>query len=819
MSMISLMVMTIILLFFTTIVYYFNKKDYREHGEASNLFLIGMSTLFFISLALSFLDIETQYLVYIYLFSTTGALLVNHSLNNFFYNKSRKVWTVFYLLYLFCILVFLQYDNYLFSIILTSKILIIMYFLDVSFFITKSERVDSLHKIFFSTTFVLWSFYEFLSVFFNTKQLYLMGIIFPIAVAYEFMNLKLELINVEIKTYGQRFKSIFENVSDAFFVVDSQNYEILNLNKAALDIFQLDHQEFDELKLKDIFNESSLNLLKELFNKDEKENDFPIELRTIDKKENDIFLETDFSFMSLNGKEVVVIAMKDKTEEIILKNELMKNKNKIEKLHDVAIQMENSSKKGEIYRLTVEAGEDILDYDVISLDVVKNNKLMSVGKSESVTDDDVKSIRLDEVSLATKAFHEQRTIICNNIPAERDASPVRTKYKSALTVPIQKFGTFQIISEEYNYFNKEDQNLVELLISHTGAALKRLNREEDIRYFGFHDSLTGLYNRDYIEEEIKRFNNSRRLPISIIIADVNGLKLINDTFGHEDGDQLLKRISLTLDETCRDEDILGRWGGDEFLVVLPNTGKKDVEKIVNRINQSLKEQYYKDIPLSVSFGCATKFRTEEDMEDIINKADGKMYNNKTQNYEKNSDRMLEMLYKKLNELGYETEAHCERVKQLTEEFAGKLDLKREKIEIIKKIARIHDIGMINIPKEIVKKDGELTEEEFKIIQSHPEVGFRIASSLNEINEISQAILHHHEWWNGTGYPERKAKENIPLLARIVSIVDAFDIMTHDQVYKNKITREEAVQRIKSMSGIQFDPVLSKIFIKEVLNNN
>ncbi|MFW6312110.1 MAG: HD domain-containing phosphohydrolase, partial [Nanoarchaeota archaeon] len=481
--------------------------------------------------------------------------------------------------------------------------------------------------------------------------------------------------------------------------------------------------------------------------------------------------------------------------------------------------MENSSKKDEIYKLTVESAEEILDYDVISLDVVKDNKLVAVGKSKSVTDDDVKSVSLDEVSLATKAYHEQRTIVCNNIPAETDASPVRSRYKSALTVPIQKFGTFQIISEEYNYFTKDDRNLVELLISHTAAALKRLNREADIKYFGFHDTLTGLYNRDYIEEEIRRLNNSRQLPISIIMADVNGLKLINDTFGHNDGDQLLKKISITIDETSRQEDILGRWGGDEFLVILPNTSKKDVKNIVSRIKNNLKEKNYKEIPLSVSFGYATKVDKEEDMEDIINAADRKMYNNKTQNFEKNSSQMLEVLYNKLNKLEYETEAHCERVKKLTEEFASKLDLKQEKVEIIKKIARLHDIGMINIPKEIVKKEGELTEEEYKIIQSHPEVGFRIANSLNEINEICQAILYHHEWWNGTGYPEQKEKKNIPLYARIISIVDAFDIMTHDQIYKDKISKEEAIKRIESMAGIQFDPSLSKIFINEVVNNS
>ncbi|HMA60640.1 MAG TPA: HD domain-containing phosphohydrolase [Halanaerobiales bacterium] len=816
MSIIDLMIMTIIFLFFIIIVYYFNKKEYRKYSDINTIFFIGMGILFFISIALSFLSIKQEYLIYTYIMSTTAALLVNYSLNKYLLNKSNKFWPLLHLIYLFSILVLLQYNNWGNYIEVLSKLLIVTYFLDIGYLVTKSKKINNLHKMFFSTTFILWSIYEFLAIFFSNDLLYLLGLIFPIAIAYEFMNIQLELINEEIKRYGERFKSIFDNASDAFFVLAKDDLRLMNLNKSAREIFNIDSDHLDKIKLEDILTEDSYKKLSDLIKKGKKSNGYPIELRAESDKGELKYLATDINFMDFNEKNAVIIAMKDKTEQIKLKNKVMENKNKIEKLHDVAIKMENTAKREEIYKQTVEAAEEILDYDVISLDIVKDNKLMAVGKSQNLTDDDVISMSLDEMSLATKAYHEQRTIICNNIPAERDASPVKTQYKSALTVPIQQYGTFQIISEEYDYFTNQDKNLVELLISHSGAALKRLNREEEIRYFGFHDYLTGLYNRDYIEEEIKRLNNSRQLPVSVIIADVNGLKLINDTFGHDDGDKLLKCIAATLDDACRKEDILGRWGGDEFLILLPGTTKKNILSIIDRIKDRLEQKTYKDIPLSVSFGFATKVEKETDIVDIIDKADRRMYNNKTKNYKQNSEQMLEVLYKKLNKMGYETESHCQRVKSLAEKFARQLKFDQEKIKLIKKTARLHDIGMINIPRELINQESDLSNEEYKIIQTHPEVGFRIANSLNEVNEIAQAILHHHEWWNGTGYPEQKAGDNIPLYARIISIVDAFDVMTHDQVYKEKISKERAIDRLRSMAGIQFDPKLTKMFIEEVI---
>ena len=178
--------------------------------------------------------------------------------------------------------------------------------------------------------------------------------------------------------------------------------------------------------------------------------------------------------------------------------------------------------------------------------------------------------------------------------------------------------------------------------------------------------------------------------------------------------------------------------------------------------------------------------------------------------------MLDVLYNKLHEMGHEKKEHCQRVMKMSEEFALHLNLDKDEIKDLKKAARLHDIGMINISSDIVCKNDELTEEEYEIIKSHTEIGFRIANSLNESSEISHAILFHHEWWNGKGYPDRRQGKEIPLFARIISITDAFDIMINDQVYREKMSKEKAVKKIKKRAGTQFDPELVEIFVNEVI---
>jgi len=809
----DLFLVVLLFIILAAIVIYVHKKNKINLRLLNITFYIVIANLIFIPFILSYWELSGVYIIIFHVIAAAAVLLLNIVCSYYLFDKKRKSLLSSYLIYLILILIFTQYINNYYYPLLLSKILIAVYFLDICVLIKKDKIISAYYKNIALIIILSWVILDFFTIFFNNDILNLLSVIFALALAVEFFHIKVSLMEKKISKFDRNIMNILDDFLEAFFIVDIEDFTIKNYNNLAAVYFNLNNNG-KNLQLKNIFSANSFLILKNKIKKAEETKNLAVKT----KIREDFFEEwyIDIRYLDFKQNNEVLIILKDKSKENILKNRLAESKNKITKLHHVAIEMQRFEKKEEVYQLTVKTAQGLLDYDVISLDIVKGNRLVTVCRSKNITNQGVKPMDLDEPSLAAKTYHTQQSYICANVRKDKNAAPVKNSYKSAISVPIDKFGVFQIISEEYDYFKDQDKQIVEILISHAIAALKRLKREEDLKYFGFHDYLTGLYNRDYLEEEIKRLDNKRSLPLSVIIGDVNGLKLINDTFGHHQGDQLLKNIAEILDSTSRHTDILGRWGGDEFLIVLPHTTKQDAKSLIHRIKNNLKVKDYEGIPLSISFGKATKIKESEDIKDIINEADRLMYNNKSKCHEKHTQQMLNVLYNKLHEMGHEKKEHCQRVMKMSEEFALHLNLDKDEIKDLKKAARLHDIGMINISSDIVCKNDELTEEEYEIIKSHTEIGFRIANSLNESSEISHAILFHHEWWNGKGYPDRRQGKEIPLFARIISITDAFDIMINDQVYREKMSKEKAVKKIKKRAGTQFDPELVEIFVNEVI---
>ncbi|MFW5998502.1 MAG: diguanylate cyclase domain-containing protein [Halanaerobiaceae bacterium] len=341
----------------------------------------------------------------------------------------------------------------------------------------------------------------------------------------------------------------------------------------------------------------------------------------------------------------------------------------------------------------------------------------------------------------------------------------------------------------------------------------RKKNEEKIKYIGYHDELTGLYNRHYLEESLKRLDSRRQLPLSIIGGDVNGLKLINDAFGHTIGDNLLKTISKILKNCCRQEDIIARWGGDEFVILLPQTTNQEAKKICKRINGFCQDCEENLFQISIALGYATKTKPEQDIEKILKKAEKKVYKNKLVESKKIKSSIINSLEKTLLKKKYETKNHAERLKKLVVKLGKKIDLSRQKIDNLILLAGLHDIGKIAISENILTKNDKLTQKEWQIMKKHPEIGYRIAQTSSELSPIAEGILYHHEWWNGSGYPQGLKKEEIPLISRIIALVDAYDVMLRKRPYKKSINKKEAIKEIKRGAGQQFDPVLVEKFLK------
>ncbi len=358
----------------------------------------------------------------------------------------------------------------------------------------------------------------------------------------------------------------------------------------------------------------------------------------------------------------------------------------------------------------------------------------------------------------------------------------------------------------------QDNGSSRVVIAHEDVTERRL-AEQRLRFLSFHDSLTGLRNRAYLEEEINRLDVTRQLPISIIMADVNGLKLVNDAFGHEQGDEVLKKVAQILQESCRQEDIIARWGGDEFLILLPETSSAQAQAICDRIAQACDDVSQSDVPVSISLGSATKEEPGQEIYEILQEAEDTMYKRKLSKSRSTKNAVLTTLLRTLGAKTHETEQHAWRLQQMSLRLGEELSLPASELDRLALLASLHDVGKITISEDILTKPGSLTEKEWKAVRRHPEIGYRIASSTEEFAHVANDILSHHEQWDGTGYPRGLAGEDIPLLARIVAVVDAFDAMTNDRPYSEPVSVGEATAELKECSGSQFDPEIVDMFCR------
>ena len=341
----------------------------------------------------------------------------------------------------------------------------------------------------------------------------------------------------------------------------------------------------------------------------------------------------------------------------------------------------------------------------------------------------------------------------------------------------------------------------------------RIEREKEITYLGNHDFLTGLYNRRFFEDELKRLDTERNLPLTIIMGDVNGLKLINDSFGHAEGDELLLKVSHVLKTTFRADDIIARVGGDEFMFLLPQTTAIEAELLIERLKKALSEEKAGNTELSISFGFEVKTNLEQNTSDILKEAENKMYRQKIYESASMRSNTIEMILNALYEKNPREMLHSRRVSEICEAIAIKIRLSRDEIKRIKITGLMHDIGKIGIDEKILNSDHRLSPSEWEEIKKHPDISFRILSASNEFSGIAEDVLQHHERWDGKGYPKGLKGKEISLNARIIAIADTYDAMISDRAYRKAYSKEEAIQEIKRCSGTQFDPSLVKAFVE------
>jgi diguanylate cyclase (GGDEF)-like protein/PAS domain S-box-containing protein len=347
----------------------------------------------------------------------------------------------------------------------------------------------------------------------------------------------------------------------------------------------------------------------------------------------------------------------------------------------------------------------------------------------------------------------------------------------------------------------------------------RKTSEEKLLYLSTHDHLTGLYNRRYYERTLMDLDKKENLPLSIIMFDVNGLKLVNDSFGHDFGDELLRKAAETIKKACRENDIIARIGGDEFVLLLPKTSAADTVKIANHIKELTSKEIVANIELSISFGYETKVKESESISEIVVNAENHMYKHKLIERTSIRSKTIELIMSTLFEKSKHEAQHSNRVSRICQMIAVKMELDQNTINHMRVVGLIHDIGKIGIDENILNKPGSLTSTERVEIERHPEIGWRLLSSTNEFSELAQFVIHHHEKWDGSGYPNGHIGESIPLEARILAVAEAYEAMTSNSPFDKKLSIKDAVAELKRCSGTHFDPQIVEVFTEHVLTEN
>jgi len=362
----------------------------------------------------------------------------------------------------------------------------------------------------------------------------------------------------------------------------------------------------------------------------------------------------------------------------------------------------------------------------------------------------------------------------------------------------------------------DDAGQVEALEGIVFDISKQKEREERIRYINEHDYLTDLHNRRYFEEAMSRIEQDCALPFSLIVVDIDGVRLINSAFGYDAGDNLIKETAQVLRGCCRPGDLLARLGGDEFVLLLPDTDNCVALERVDEISAAcarFNEQKHAGVhEISVSIGFATRTNRAEAHEATLRAAEDLLRNRKLFNSRSSHSDIISSMMAAVYEKSQETEEHSKRLAALATRIGSKLGLSQTSLSELELLATLHDIGKVAIDDHVLNKPGKLSEEEWAIMKTHSEIGYRIAKSSFQLEPIAQYILTHHERWDGKGYPLGLQGEDIPLISRIIAVADAYDAMTEDRVYRKALTREQALAEIERNSGTQFDPTIVRILI-------
>ena len=591
--------------------------------------------------------------------------------------------------------------------------------------------------------------------------------------------------NIErlLRENQDRFKKLVANMSDEVWVFNREG-NVIEVNESASKHMQFPIFELLKLRFVDICPEVRQDEFVELFDTIIERGSLAFEGKFIRKDGSWYDIDLFANYIEMDNDKLILCTVRDIT---VLKNtevKLFKNEKKYRIVLDQAFEM----------ILLCELEGSILEVNEITCKSLGYKEKELIGQN----------IRL---------FISDRTINYLNDVIASDA----TINNFELTERVLRKDGSRFVGDIKCKIIGIDSETYLLFTIHDVA--EEIKQEEKIRFLNFHDKVSGLYNKAFFEEELKKLDLGINLPISIIMGDINGLKMINSTYGHSEGDRLISTISYILLSCCRAEDIVARWGGDEFVILLPNADEKVCESIVKIIESVCRE--YKDrvsdlddpIDPSISFGYATKQDELQDINEVMKKAEDFMYKRKMLDKKSMHSSIVHSMRNTLFEKNFDNAEYSDRLSKICRMIGQKMGLPDDELNELELLSVLHDVGKIVIDAYVLNKDDALSEEDWKEIRKHPEVGYRILKSAPELASVAECVLSHHERWDGTGYPNGLVGEAIPLKSRIMAVADAYSAMTQQKSYRKAMQVEQAKTELVKNMNTQFDEKIVKIFLE------
>lgn len=589
--------------------------------------------------------------------------------------------------------------------------------------------------------------------------------------------------NLKILEQKDELERFFKVNLDFFCITDSRGV-FLKVNDA--------WEKFLGLKVKNLLGQNALQfvhphdleLLKDAISQmieDKKDGSFTLRFRRAD--ESYVMLEWKAQYTD----NLIYAAARDVTEKKKLQENLF-----IEK---------------ELFRTTLLSVGD----GVIATDETNRVLLMNTAAQEMTgwTLEEAAGRPIDEIY---KVIYEEYDL------AHDSFSESRAHYRSGESndrILLAKDGRKLPIEESISPIKGSDQGITGIVTVFRDITPK-IEKQKQTEYLSYHDVLTGLYNRRFAEDMLKRIDLNRNLPLSVMMMDLNGLKLTNDAFGHDLGDLLLIHSARIMRTHLREGDILSRMGGDEFMVLMPKTSMKDAEEVKSKILKEADACEVDSVQISIAVGIATKTLKHQNIQEVVKVSDNNMYRDKLKYGKIMKHKMIDTILDRLREQYPKENEHLHHVAMIARSIGEAMGMSHEAQDRLFTAGKLHDIGKIKVPREILLKAGPLTYEEYEVVKKHAETSYQIIKSLEEYGYLAEDVLYHHERFDGKGYPEGLKGDEIPLHSRILNIADAYEAMTHERTYSRKKSLEEAAEELRAHSGTQFDPQIVDIFIRQVL---